>query len=154
LYISNFTFVLFNDSEYVTRCNSSYTLKTDVSKFLASYALMDKNTKTETYDKTVASGSVNVCQLKRGMGINFLALAMLELASEFTNFKAGCPMRKGDYYMRNAPLSDTRHIPSFLPGASKQRTLFATFKAKPVKSKFFIELVKVELYGTIDADAA
>lgn len=153
LHISNWTFILFNDSEYVTYCDGSFTLKSDLTNVIASYTLRDKSIKTETYEKIVASGSVSLCQPNLGGGISFLALVVLELTKKFSNFKAECPLKKGDYYLRNASISDTRLVPNFLLGASKQRKFSATLKAKPSGSKLSTEIIKYELYGTIDADA-
>lgn len=143
--------VVFNDSAGNSRSNITGTIITDVNRGIGSFSILGKTSpESRDFDKVWMKGTVDVCNIAKGMRGNFIVANILDNLKEFSNFEFRCPTKKGFYYATNFPIADDSYIPYFLMSGKGQvwQTVF-TLRGKPVLSKSApIFIGSLKLFGS------
>lgn len=138
--MKDFHFDVFNDTNGVSRANVSGSTLVQFENVAASFKALGKtNEATNTFDKTMLSGTINFCSISKGtVGYFFLNFDQ-ETLRKYSNFSFDCPQKKGFYYASNFPMLDDQQIPPFLriSGTNEVHVLIKG-KIKNVKSMVLV----------------
>jgi hypothetical protein len=148
-YSLNVTMRVFNDSDQTSRLNASAFLKNDLKKMVVGVALKGRNPGDLEYTITRFQGSIDLCNVQKGVMGNFLIKATAPIIEKYSNFKLECHVNKGFYYAENLPSFDLKSIPQFIlranPSERSDFELLVIMKGKV--NKKLEHLITAKIYG-------
>lgn len=132
---------MFNDSNGISRFNSSLSVLTDFQNIYASFTFMGKtNEATNTFDRQISRGTINSCNVARGMAPFFFMKSALESFQKYSNYTTACPQKKGTYNCANFPVFDDNLLPLGLFKLTGSIEISAVVKGKLDHIKSMVHL--------------
>lgn len=139
---------VFNDTDGVSRMNSSAMQLMDFKKVFVHITVMGQsNEASRVYDVTYFKGTIDECNIARGVVGNFIIKMITENLEEYTNFRYVCPQKKGFYYFTNFPAPNDKNFPPFLYGKGGSWEVVAVVRAKVENSKAMVHVITMKIYG-------
>lgn len=148
-YAENFTTVVFNDTEGISRVNMSGYLKTGFATAIVSIMLAGIDDNPREYSNVFFKGTVNTCKISSGIFGNVFVSFLMQYLPKHSNFRFDCPQEKGFYYLANMPIIDGRFLPPFLVGRSGRWMYSLGVKIKIPKVKSPVHLYSLKFFGII-----
>jgi Protein of unknown function (DUF1091) len=143
----------FNDSERISRFTISVGVNEDILKEKMTLTMKTKDEGSETYDKVLFRTDLEACTQQRGGFSSFFVPLIKDYINEFSNIKQICPLKKGDYYIKDFGVPGEIPWPNFLPksmlGNGLRWEAIIELKGKTKKaSKAFSHFLTLKLFGT------
>lgn len=106
--IDKMNFSVFNDSSGMSFYNLSFTTKKDFAVFMVCFEMNIKSEKhIRDYDVRVSQVNLNVCNLnKMNLIVSSTVNYIVGKIERYSNFRLQCPLKKGDFYIKNSPAPD------------------------------------------------
>lgn len=147
IYITNMSFVVFNDTDGASRLNLTLLLTIDIPKVISYFTLSVKyDPNDQDYKRVVLKTSANHCKVGEGVLGNFLIKIVVKALENHSNFTYACPQRKGFYHLTNFKAPNI-NVPHYLIGFNGNFELIITLKGKLASSKPLFQAVTMKLYG-------
>jgi len=136
-YVANNILTYYNDSNGVSTFNLTIDLTSDVYNLMVQAEINVKKPNDRMYTPFFR-GSVDACDIQRGpMGVVIYKIAN-DMVEKYTNYKFGCPIKKGYYFARMFPVPEIEQIRKNLP-PFMLKWLFESFSFEVIissKAKF------------------
>lgn len=129
----------------------------DLIRVEGTFELAKKHSYSEKdYNEVLLKGSMNFCNMAKGMRGNFIINMIMDNLKDFSNFQFSCPTKKGFYHYTDFPIVNDKYLPHFL--SAEDRTgywQFAfNFKGKFNGTKLLVNILKVKICGSRAISAA
>jgi hypothetical protein len=149
-YISNGTFTAFNDTEGLSKLNTTMFFTQELKKMIWSYAIMLRTTGRE-YDRLLNKGTIDTCNVQKGILGNMIVKYIKDSVDPaYSNFKYQCPQPPGLMYIYNFPAFDIKNLPRFLIASSREELEFtAILRAKFSGVKGLAYVMSIKVYAEI-----
>lgn len=149
-YVANNSVKVFNDSNGVSTFNLTVYLKIDVESVLVSGSLSVKKRADREYS-TFLRTAMDVCKLQSGAIGDLLYRIIADKIVQYSNYKLGCPIKKGHYYANMLPVPDIKLLPMFFLRNNVDFEVHLTGKAKFTRdTKRFVPYFTVKVYGSLE----
>ncbi|CRL04967.1 CLUMA_CG018315, isoform A [Clunio marinus] len=148
-YFSDFSVIIFNDTDGETKSNATLTQIEDMEKFIITIVLKQSSKKgMKDFDRELLRINADTCKLSQGSFKNYIVRNIYRDIREFSNLKFSCPQPKGTFYLREFILPGTiPFIDKLIPNISNGYFEFTLLiRAKPFKKKL-TNGVSVKAYG-------
>lgn len=147
--IQNFTFAVFNDTDYISKLNLSMSFEVKILKFIGYIDWKGSSqSRTKDYETTIIKQTVDTVVSKGVLG-NFLVKMIYDNIMKYSNYKFDCPQEKGHFYAYNYPIMDLKYIPSGFLGGIKSWELNLVVKGKTAASKSLQQMFTLQFYGQV-----
>jgi len=150
--LNNFSMIVFNDSDGLSRSNLTVTFARDLANTVGSFAITLKNMDNETINfPNILKGNFDACKIQKGQIGHFVVKMIKDKIQDFSNYSFECPQMKGKYYADNFPIMGMEYLPYFprsLLGARLNFEFVAVAKAKILKAKSLTFMLKMHLHGS------
>jgi hypothetical protein len=148
---SNFSFVVFNGSDSISKFNLTWNLSQDLAKIKM---LIETKIKTHgglEYDRQGIKSEADVCKPTNGFVGNYILQALSDFLKKTSDFEIKCPLTKGLKLIRNFPVVQVSAIPRIVTGSFdsnlRRWELTATIKGKTAKMKAMSVVFRIKIYG-------
>lgn len=150
-HIENFQFIVFNDTDHISRFNFTGKLLVTLRRMLVTFDVKRKSNETlKKYDVDILHSNVDTCNVAKGIIGNYVIKFILSGLEKYSNFRFECPQQKGYYYINNFPLPKSlqEYLPSFIsiPGKNTQWQITISTKAK-VQKAAAVRVLHIQLSG-------
>lgn len=146
-YISNLTFVVFNDTDGISKANLSVNQSVDFLRGYAEVQLLGKeNQNYRDFNKVYFKGLIESCKVGKGVFGNFFIKLLADSIEEKSNFQFVCPQMKNVYYLNYFHIPDTPYLPPSMLGRTGEFLLSVTARAKIVDIKSIVNIFNVKVY--------
>jgi hypothetical protein len=146
--VSKGNMIAFNDSDYVSKINSSFTVSKNLTQVVATYEVKVRTIGRE-YDFVFNKGKFDLCNVQRGvLGSVFIKYLNEHMTSDVTNMRLVCPFLAQDYYVHGFPIIGIKFTPRGL--SSKTDFQFTSnIRVKFNGSKGLVNFGSIKTTGTV-----
>lgn len=130
--------------------NFSGTLTTDLAKMVSLLEVKGRTREDiEVYDSILFKGTIDLCNIGRGITANKMIRTLQESFEKYSNFRLACPVNKTVFYATNFPVFEDKYLPTFILGKDRKFELAATANGKLKNAKSQVNLFVMKLYGEL-----
>lgn len=148
--MSNFSFVVFNDTEGLSRVNVTALQKVDFGRILILVVMMGKETPTSDFNKLLIKGTLDSCKVSTGFLGSFVSKMIVDSLAQYSNWTFGCP-QKGQYFSgHNFPVFDAVNLPYSLIGLDGDFEVLVNVKVKVARVKSLVAAFSIRIRGSSD----
>ncbi|CRL04969.1 CLUMA_CG018480, isoform A [Clunio marinus] len=148
-YVSDFSVIIFNDTDGDTKSNMTVTQLEDMEKFIITIVLKQSSKKgMKDFDRELLRINADTCKLSQGSFKNYIVRNLFREFIEVSNLRFSCPQLKGTFYLRKFLLPGSiPYMDKFLRNTVNGYFEFTLLiRAKPFKKKL-TDGVCVKAYG-------
>jgi len=133
-YVANNILTYYNDSNGVSTFNLTIDLTSDVYNIMVQGELNVKKANEIMYTP-LFKGSVDACDIQRGVIGALIYKLGNDMVEKYTNYKFGCPIKKGYYFARMFPVPEIEYLRKGLPPFLTKLLNESIFAEVIIKSK-------------------
>ncbi|CRL04964.1 CLUMA_CG018469, isoform A [Clunio marinus] len=149
-YFSDFSVIIFNDTDGETKSNATLTQIEDMEKFIIT---INSRKDMKDFNRELLRINADTCKLFKGTFKNAIVRNVFRDIREVSNLKFSCPQPKGEFYISELILPGSiPFIDKFLLNASNGNFEFTLLiRAKPFNKKI-ADGVSVKAYGVYEGN--
>lgn len=148
-YLKDFKASVFNNSAGASCFNLSTEVRLDIQRVMASFEV--KVFKEPGVASNFFQTNFDACSVAKGTIGNFLVKALLKDHEKYSNYRYGCPQKKGFFYFHNFPVPRDDILPPFVQKLYVPWELIVRGKGKNATTAF-VPMFLISLKGETARD--
>jgi hypothetical protein len=116
-------------------------------KLLITFSI-PKNEQDRNYEKVVVQSSINACKMFNGVTGDFISKMIMEKVKDFVDFDVKCPIKKGQWKIKNFIFGDS-NLPTYLLQSDLKYMLLAKATIKTPSSKGMVDFFTTRISGEV-----